>query len=374
MGCRKKAAFPPLIIGGGMAHSTTSRRNALVNAAAFVVVVAGMKAAASLVVPFLLAVFLTIISLPLLLWLEKRGIPELPGLLFILILAVGLWFMLVLLIGTALGDFTQSVPFYQERLRTIVGDAWSWLATYGLTIDRSMLDGIFDPGKIMKLLTSTLNGLGGVLKDAFLILLMFIFLILEATGIPRKIQAISRNEKGSLNSYSAITQGVNRYLAIKAMTSLTTGFLIYVLLRIQGIDFPVLWGTLAFILNFIPNIGSLIAAVPPALLALVQFGPAQATVTMLGFLAVNTVIGSILEPKIMGKGVGLSTLVVFLSLIFWGWVLGPVGMLLSVPLTMAAKIAFAEHESTSWISLLLGSNKDVATYLRQRQNADESGD
>mgnify|MGYP001818302656 FL=1 len=346
---------------------TSNRRNALMNTAAFVVVVAGMKAAASLIVPFLLAVFLTIISLPLLLWLEKRGIPELPGLLVILIGVVGLWFLLVLLIGTALGDFTQSVPFYQERLRTIVGDAWSWLATYGITIERSMLEGIFDPGKIMKLVTSTLNGLGGVLKNTFLILLMFVFLILEATGIPEKMLAIRRNEKGSLNSYSAITTGVNRYLAIKAMTSLTTGVLIYLLLRIQGIDFPILWGMLVFILNFIPNIGSLIAAVPPVLLALVQFGPAQATVTMLGFLTVNTIIGSILEPRIMGKGVGLSPLVVFISLLFWGWVLGPVGMLLSVPLTMAAKIALSEHESTRWISLLLGSNREVSIYLQQLQ-------
>lgn len=363
-----------MFIGGGITYMTNNRRNALVNTAAFVVVVAGMKAAASLIVPFLLAVFLTIISLPLLLWLEKRGIPELPGLMFILIIVVGLWFLLVFLVGTALGDFTQSVPFYQERLRTIVGDAWSWLATFGVIIDRSMLDGIFDPGKIMKLVTSTLNGLGGILKNALLILLMFVFLILEATGIPEKIQAIRRNEKESLNSYSAIIEGVNRYLAIKAMTSLITGVLIYFLLSIQGIDFPVLWGMLAFILNFIPNIGSLIAAVPPVLLALVQFGPVQAAVTILGFLTVNTVIGSILEPKIMGKGVGLSTLVVFLSLIFWGWVLGPVGMLLSVPLTMAVKIALAEYESTRWISLLLGSNREVATYLQQIQTAEEGND
>jgi len=334
------------------------------------VVVAGMKAAASLIVPFLLAVFLTIIILPLLLWLEKKGIPELPSLLFILIIMVGLWFLLVFLIGTALGGYTQNVPLYQQRLRTIVGETWSWLSSYGITIDRSMLHEIFDPGKILRLTTSTLNGFSGVLKNAFLILIMFIFLVLEATGIPRKIQAIQRNEEGSLNSFSALTTGVNRYLAIKAMTSLITGILIYLFLRIQGIDYPILWGMLAFTLNFIPNIGSLIAAVPPVLLALIQFGAVQATVTMLVFMTVNMGIGSILEPKIMGKGVGLSSLVVFLSLIFWGWILGPVGMLLSVPLTMAAKIVLSEHETTRWISLLLGSNREVSNYLQQLE-ADE---
>lgn len=353
---------------------TNNRRNVLVNTAAFVIVVAGMKAAASLIVPFLLAVFLTIITLPLLLWFKKRGIPELPGLLFILIIIIGLWFLLVFLIGTTLGDFTQSAPFYQERLRKIVGEAWSWLAAYGISIDRSMLEGIFDPGKIMRFITSTLNSFGGILKNAFFILLMFVFLILEATGMPRKIQVIRRNEKGGLTSYSAIAEGVNRYLAIKTMTSLTTGLLIYLLLRIQGIDFPVLWGMLVFIFNFIPNIGSLIAAIPPVLLALVQIGPAQAATTILGFLTVNTIIGSILEPKIMGTSVGLSTLVVLLSLIFWGWVLGPVGMLLSVPLTMAVKIALAEHESTRWISLLLSSNREVDTYLQKAQTAEKGND
>lgn len=342
-----------------------SSKNVLINIAAFVVVVAGMKAADALIVPFLLAIFLAIVSLPLLIWLEKKGIPELVSLLIILFIAVGVWFLLVILIGSALGDFTKSVPVYQDRLRIIVGDAWSWLNGYGITIDRAMLEEIFDPTRVMRLVTSTLNGLGGVMKNAFLILLMYIFLVFEATVLPLKIQALSRDKKGALNSYSAITKGVNRYLAIKALTSLATGTLVYLLLRFQGVDFPVLWGLLAFILNFIPNIGSLIAAVPPVLLALIQFGPSQAMVTTIGFLTVNTVVGSLIEPKVMGQGVGLSSLVVFLSLLFWGWILGPVGMLLSVPLTMALKIALSENESTQWISILLGSNKDILSYSKQ---------
>ena len=340
-------------------------RNALINFAAFVVAVAGMKAAATLIVPLLLAIFLTIISLPLLLWCENKGIPRFASLLIILLIAVGGWFLLVILTCSALGDFTKSVPFYQDRLRTIIGDAWSWLNNYGITVDRTMLEGIFDPVRIMRLVTGTLNGLGGILKNAFLILLMYIFLVSEATVLPLKIQAVSHDKKGALNSYTAITKGVNRYLAIKALTSLATGLLIYLLLRFQGVDFPILWGLLAFILNFIPNIGSLIAAVPPVLLALVQFGFAQAIITMFGFLTVNTIIGSLLEPKVMGQGVGLSSLVVFLSLLFWGWILGPVGMLLSVPLTMALKIALSEYESTRWISVLLGSNKDIFSCPQQ---------
>lgn len=336
--------------------------NSLVNLAAFVVVVAGMKAAAVLIVPFLVAVFLTVICLPILLWLENRGLPEPLSLLLVLLLIIGAWTLLVVLLGTTLGDFTQNIPQYQDRLRQIVGEVWQWLKGLGVVIDRAMLEDIFDPGRLMRLLAGALNSLGALLKNVFVILLMFTFLILEAASIPAKILAIRTGREDALDAYEAIISGINKYLAIKSTMSFITGALIYVLLSVQGVDFPILWGLLAFLLNFIPNIGSLIAAILPVLLALIQFGAGQALITATGFLAVNTVIGSIIEPRVMGQRVGLSTLVVFLSLIFWGWVLGPVGMLLSVPLTMAIKIALAENRSTKGISILLGSSREAAIY------------
>lgn len=333
--------------------------------AAFVVVIAGLKASSALVTPFLLAVFLAVICLPLLIWLEGKGVPELFSLLVIIVALLGTWTLILVLLGSALGDFAQNVPQYQDRLREIVGEAWALLAKYGVVIDRSMLEGVFDPGKLMGMLAGALNSFGGILKNAFVILLLFSFLLLEAAGIPTKIRSIRAGRKNALDSYDAIVKGINRYLAIKSVTSLVTGTVIFFFLQFQGVDFPILWGLLAFLFNFIPNIGSLLAAVPPVLLALVQFGFGQALVTAFAFLFVNTVIGSIIEPKIMGQGVGLSTLVVFLSLIFWGWVLGPVGMLLSVPLTMAIKIALTEYESTRWIAVMLGSNREAAAGLAQ---------
>jgi len=124
-------------------------------------------------------------------------------------------------------------------------------------------------------------------------------------------------------------------------------------LGIQGVDYLVLWALLAFLLNFIPNIGSIIAAIPAVLLSFVQFGFTGAGITALGFFIVNIVMGNIIEPRYMGKGLGLSTLVVFLSLLFWGWVLGPVGMLLSIPLTMIVKLALEANQETRWIGVLL---------------------
>ncbi len=160
----------------------------------------------------------------------------------------------------------------------------------------------------------------------------------------------------------------DHYLAIKTMTSLATGIVVSIWLSVQGVDFAIMWGVFAFLLNFVPNIGSIIAAVPAILLALIQLGPMHAVITTVGFLLVNIVIGSIIEPKVTGRGIGLSTLVVFLSLAFWGWVLGPVCMLLSVPLTMAVKIVLAGSSSTRWISIMLGSNREAAGLMERRES------
>lgn len=352
------------------------RSNALIHLAALIVVVAGMKAASAIIVPFLLAVFLAIICSPLLFWLQRKGVPDLLGLLVILVGVAGLWMLLVLLAGTALADFSRNVPYYQDRLSLIVREVLRWLAEQGLVVESSAIEDMLNPGRIMRIVARTLNGLGGMLTNTVLILLIFSFLLLEAAGIPDKFRAIRGNKDDSLDDYAAVSSGVNRYLALKTITSLATGLIVFILLSVQKVDFAILWALCAFLLNFIPSIGSIIAAIPAVLLCLIQLGPLQALITATGYLLINTLIGSIIEPRVMGAGIGLSPLVVFLSLTFWGWVLGPVGMLLSVPLTMTLKIGLGSRESTRWIALLLGSNRDVTAYLtgcRRGSGAKEKG-
>nr|WP_320192259.1 AI-2E family transporter [uncultured Desulfobacter sp.] len=343
-------------------NSVGNRHNAMVNLAAFVIVIAGMKAASSLIVPFLLALFLTIISLPLMLFLKKMRVPDVLAFLLILILVIGLWMLLVVILGSTLQEFTRSMPEYQERMKQLIGDGYAWLRAHDIAVDKSVVDSMFDPGKIMKFVTSLMNSLVAILKNVFFIVLMFAFLIIEASGIPDKIKTIRHNKEDSLSSYNAIIGMVNKYLGIKFITSFITGAMIYLGLFYIGVDFAVLWAVLSFILNFIPTIGSLIASIPAILLALVQLGPLDALGTALLFVIVNTVVGTIAEPRIMGQRVGLSSIVVLLSLIFWGWVLGPMGMLLSVPLTMAVKIALSEHKSTQWISILLAPNSELSKF------------
>ena len=143
-----------------------------------------------------------------------------------------------------------------------------------------------------------------------------------------------------------------------------------------GVDFPLLWAMLAFLLNYIPTIGSIIAAVPAVLIALVQLGPGEASATAIGFVGINMVFGNIIEPRLMGYGVGVSPLVVFIGLFFWGWVFGPIGMLLSVPLTMTLKLALESDKRTRWIAILIGSERDAEYALAHRSasRADEAAD
>jgi predicted PurR-regulated permease PerM len=164
-------------------------------------------------------------------------------------------------------------------------------------------------------------------------------------------------------------QNLGRYLGIKTVVSMATGVCAGVLTWSIGLDFPLLWAMLAFLLNYVPTIGSIIAAVPAVLLALVQIGPGAAGATALGFISINVVFGNFLEPRLMGYGVGISPLVVFVGLVAWGFIFGPVGMLLSVPLTMTLKMALENDDRTRWVAILLGSERDAEYALRRRARA-----
>ena len=166
---------------------------------------------------------------------------------------------------------------------------------------------------------------------------------------------LARGAETSQEWLVQFSDSVHSYLGIKAGISLVTGLLIFIWLSILGVDYAVLWGLLAFLLNFVPTVGSFIAAVPAVLLAVVQLGPLHAGLTLAGFVVVNLVMGNMIEPRWMGRGLNLSPLVVFVSLVLWGWVLGPVGMLLSIPLTIMIKIALESQDETRWISIMLGA-------------------
>lgn len=327
----------------------------LLMTAAFVIVVAGMKAAQPILVPFLLSVFIAIISAPSMFYLQRKGLPTAIALLLVLAAVISLLLMVAVLIGNSIDDFRQSLPQYQIRLQDQLSALISLFAKVGIDLSLGEVQTYFDPGVVMRMVANTLNGLGSVLTNGFLILLTVAFILAEASSFPTKLHRVLDRPDHTLPGFDHFLETVKQYMAIKTWISLATGTIVWLGLWLLGVDYPFLWGVLAFFLNYVPNIGSIIAAIPAVLLALIQLGWGHALGVALLYLAINIVMGNLVEPRYMGKGLGLSTLVVFLSLIFWGWVLGPVGMLLSIPLTMTVKIAMDNNEETRWIAILLDS-------------------
>lgn len=325
----------------------------LITADLFIIVVAGMQAAAAIINPLLLAVFFATLCSPLLDGLKRVGIPHGLAVVLVVLGFLVIALFLMVFVGRSVNTLSRELPFCQERIAELFNKTAAWLNQMGMDISNSPLTDYITPGKIMSVFSYGLSLIRGVFTNMFLILLTVLFILLEASSFPRKIQDVSSDPERGLDHFKTMTANINRYMGLKALFSLATGAALWILLSLIGVNFAGTWGLLAFFLNFIPSIGSIIAAIPAILWALIQLGFPSAMLTLLAYLVVNVAIGNFLEPKFMGRKLGLSPLVVFLSLIFWGWVLGPVGMVLSVPLTMIAKIALASSEDTRWIAVML---------------------
>ncbi len=326
----------------------------LLTAAAFVIVIAGMREAQSLLVPFLLSVFIAIVVAPAMSYLKTHRIPTAIAIILIMLAIIAVGTLIGGLIGSSVESFSEQLPVYQEKLKTLVLAMLNRLSGMGIVISEQTVSQFLDPGQAMQMVAQGLSSLRGLLTNTFLILLTVVFILFETAGLPAKLDRILPDTSNSHQYLDQVLEDIKRYMMIKSLTSLLTGILVAVWLWILGVDYPLLWGVLALLFNYVPNIGSLIAAIPAILLALVQLGSGAALWTAVGYLVINNLVGTLIEPRFMGRGLGLSTLVVFLSLVFWGWVLGIIGMFLSVPLTMTLKIALDSRDNTRWIAVLLG--------------------
>ncbi len=381
----------------------------LVTAAAFVIVVAGMKAAVDIIVPFLMAIFLAIISTPAMYWLKGKGFSTGVAIVLVSLVILLGGILIGTVLTTSITDFTKDLPKYakdmDQEIKSLEQQWNTWLdkqreklrldddekkanaesdsnteetvikpveevvtaavepvlaesAQTAETPPPSLLK--FDANTVIDVTRNLLAQLGSILTDGFLIYLTMVFILLEASILPGKIKVAMQNSPETFENLATVSDDVKKYIAMKTAISLVTGVLITIWLTVLGVKYPIVWGLIAFLLNFVPSIGSIIAAIPACALAFVQLGLGPAGLAALGYLTVNILIGNIIEPRLMGQRLGLSTLVVFLSLIFWGWILGPMGMLLSVPLTMTVKIALQSHPETRKFAILLGSQKPPA--------------
>ena len=336
----------------------------LIAGACLVVIVAGLRAAAPIILPFLVAVFLAVVNVPLMNGLVRMRVPKPAAVLLTILTAVSIVGILVAVMATSLNQLTVVAPTYQERFQVLVASTIAAAERYGLPADQWSAvvapSGLFD--LMGGVVGNTLRAVGSFLSNSFLVLLTVVFILFEAAGFGRKLKIAFGEGHDPFGPMTRMASQMQHYLVAKTAISATTGLVIGIWVAVMGLDFPLLWGVLAFMFNFIPTLGSILAAVPAVLLAFIQpdLGPVTAAVIGAGYLAVNLIFGSVLEPTLMGRRLGLSTLVVFISLVFWGWVWGPVGMLFSVPLTMVVKIALENTNDFRWVAVMLAAHPSVS--------------
>ena len=335
----------------------------LVVAACVVVLVAGLRAASSVIEPFLIALFVVTLSLPVLFWLKQR-MPTMLAVVGTILLDIAVLAAAASLIGTTVNQLGDDMDNYQDRLGNLIDSGAKWLEARDLQPEWLAVPAGDEAGLLERLDSSLLFDFANqallytatAFSSMLIIALIVVFMLFEAATFRAKVR-VAFGGPGSEERFSRIAHEIQHYIGIKTVLSAATGLLIGVWCAVLGVDFAIFWGLVAFVLNFIPNLGSIIAAVPTTLLAMVQIGVGTGLLVALGYLIVNMVIGNFIEPHLMGRRLGLSTLVVVLSLVFWGWVWGPIGMLLSVPLTMILKIMLENTEEFRWVAVLLGDSR-----------------
>jgi AI-2 transport protein TqsA len=343
----------------------------LVNIAALIIIFAGVIYAKSIITPFLLALFISIICAQPISWLEKKRMPRWIALIIVILGLIMLFSGFSFLIGGTLSSFSSNLSEYESTLTKISNSFIQFLNEKGLNISKDKIFNIAQPAKILEYTASVLNTLFNIMGTTFVIFLIILFILMEFASFSVKVKAIRSESGKSISYFSTILRNIRNYLGIKTLLCLSIGILIYLALLIIGVDYPLLWALIAGLMNYIPNIGSIISTIPTVLFALVQLGLGGALWTLVSTLLIHNILGNFIEPRIMGRGLGLSTLVVFLSLLFWGFILGMVGMFLSVPFTMTIKIILEQNEKTKWLAILLGTPAEAKTYLQNRELIEE---
>lgn len=328
----------------------------LVGAASATIVGAGMVHMRAILAPFLFALLVAIAGALPLRWLQSKRVPGWVAALMVAALFCGVLLLLGGLAAQSVEGFAEALPGYRRDLEDLFERIQLKLNPYGIEVPRSLSQ--VDEDVAIGILTSLVQGAARSFSSIATAIVILIFLLLEAADYRVKFRA-ALSESVDVGRFEKVTDDVQRYLFVKTVTSAVTGLLIWILCTVVGVDFPVLWGLVAFVLNYIPVVGSIIAAIPAVLLGCISLTWVGVVGLSVGYIIVNTSVSNFLEPQLMGRHLGLSPLIVFLSLIFWGWAWGPIGMFLSVPITMLIKILLENSDDLRWIAILMGSARSL---------------
>jgi predicted PurR-regulated permease PerM len=342
-------AFLPrgLLILGGIAAAT--------------IVVAGLRGIASIAAPAFLAAVLTVTMQPLRKVLERRLPPwasTLVAAAAVYLLLLGLTVALVV----AVGRFATLLPEYKDQFAALVQDANDWLAGRGVgTTQTDAIASGLDLNRLAGWITALLGDVLSVLSSLALVVILLLFMAMDAAWFPHQLEGIRAARPGVVTSLESFAHGTRSYLLVSTIFGLIVAVIDTLVLWALGIPSPLLWGLLAFITNYIPNIGFVIGLIPPAILALLDSGPGLMLAVIAAYSVINVIIQSVIQPKIVGDVVGLSTSVTFLSLVFWTWVLGPLGALLAIPLSLLVRSVLVDVDPQSaWARPLIAGADDPA--------------
>ncbi|MGJ8677009.1 MAG: AI-2E family transporter [Akkermansiaceae bacterium] len=349
-----------------MSPKPTEANKVMLLLASATLVLFGCYFARDFFIPVSLAFFLAAVSFPITNWLREHRIPRffavLTTVLVVFAFLSGIMVVAFLLINDLAAD--ERMELYGKRMYDIALE-------FGVQLEEWKIEGAEE--EIKKILTvelirdffesniaSLLSSVLEVVKNSFIVLILLVFMLGEARVFGRRFEAIVAARGPNLQRMLSATHDIQKYLAIKTLVSIGTGVLAGLLCWLANVDFPLLWGILAFALNYIPAVGSIIAGIPPVILALLIHDIQHAAVVGVGYLVINGFLGNFLEPALLGRRFGLSTVVVVISVLFWGFIWGPVGMLLAVPLTMLMKVALDNSYELRWLGVAISQEKKGA--------------
>jgi AI-2 transport protein TqsA len=342
---------------GGVSEALAARRQTsflrvMLILAATVVVLVGIRLSAPILNPIFFAVVLTLLFSPIYSWLKRRGLPSPFALVIMLVVIAAIFVALFFILGVSISKFSERVGFYTSQLNSQLVDLDALLER--LQLSNVDLRDVIKPSALTDVLGTILSGIAGFLSDLFLILVIMLFLLAEGPAMMDRLRAGASGDNPQVERLTTIGRSVVRQFGLRAIVNLVTGAGVTVLLFSLGVDFPLLWGILTFFLSFVPYIGLVLAVTPAVVLALAEFGVSRAMLVIAGVIVINILAENVLSPMMMGRGLNISPTIVFLSFVFWAWLLGGPGAFLALPITLFVAVMFDTFPETRWLANLIG--------------------
>jgi predicted PurR-regulated permease PerM len=317
-----------------------------------------MRAANEILAPIILAFVLAICTTPFLYWFMKKGAPAWLALLLTIGADVVIVVLLVWLVGLSVQDFGETIAQYEDRVNEIEQGVGSAVTRLGVDVDNLAADPLTSPQKLVETAAGFVGGIVSGLSNWGLIVMTGIFFLVEATIMPRKVSSVAQESDRGAQQILHLFQGLRQYMVINAFVGALAAVFNVIFLAIMGVEFAILWGVLSFFFSFVPNIGFIISVIPPAIMALLQFGVTEMLIVIGVYIGINFLIDNLIKPRFIQEGVNISASVTFLSLIVWGWVLGPIGAILAVPMSIILQAIFDSREETRWVAYMMGSGAE----------------